>query len=226
MKFPLWWVSHLTKCFRTEHTDDPLPVSGTSKLNQRISQSVDLKIWPCPDFSDKDLMSESTGDYDGFKGAILASVFLYIHLHYCMLANVKVQLLWGVIEANFPEVKSIPGWWLPEHFRGILHLVNHRAQVPFTQIPLAPLWTATCCCSHPSATATMQFKKTPTRTGPHAETWLNRTQRRHTARWWSPSAAVWTFLSKPLRSPFNNAVSFLSHQRHGVPVLGGGGCFF
>lgn len=165
MKFPLWWVSHLTKCFRTEHTEDPLPVSGTSKSNQRISQSVDLKIWPCPDPNDKDLMSESTGDYEGFKGAILASVFLYIHLHYCMLANVKGQLLWGVIEANFPEVKSIPGWWLPEHFRGILHLVNDRAQVPFTQIPLAPLWTPTCCCSHPSATATMQFKKNPDKNG-------------------------------------------------------------
>lgn len=51
-------------------------------------------------------MSESNGDSDSFNRAILASVFLYVHLRYRMLANVKGQLLWRVIEANFPEVKS------------------------------------------------------------------------------------------------------------------------
>lgn len=47
-----------------------------------------------------------------------------------------------------------PGWWHPEHFRGILHFTNHKAQ-----IPSLPLWTPTCCCSHPSTAATMLFKK-------------------------------------------------------------------
>lgn len=119
------------------------------------------------------------------------------------------QFPWGQI--------YFPDWWLPEHFRGILHDANHRAQVPFRQIPLAPLWTPTCCCSHPNATATMLFfflkKKDHTLKHDCSE---SRTQRRPTAQWWSPSAALWTFLSRPLRSPFNNAVSFLSHQRHGV----------
>lgn len=78
--------------------------------------------------------------------------------------------------ASFPEVKSpFPADESTEHFRGILHLANHRAGVPFTQIPSAPLGTATCCCSHPGATATMLFKtiikkKPTTTTGPHAET--------------------------------------------------------
>lgn len=112
------------------------------------------------------------------------------------------QVPWGQI--------YFPGWWLPEHFREILHLANHRAQAPFTQIPSVPLWTPTCCCSHLSATATVLFKKkkTPTTTGPHAETWKD-----------THGTTVITkccSLDSTFRRPFKNAVSFLSHQRHGV----------
>lgn len=160
MTFPVWRVSHLTKA---EHTGDLLHVSVTSKWNQRTGQSIDLKIWTRPDpnacgtrrQSQLEIMTALTQQCCH----LCFYMFIYITVHWQMS---KVNC-WGGGAGNcgqFPWGQiSVPGWWIPEHFRGILHLANHRAQVPFTQIPSAPLWTPTCCWSYPSATATMLFKK-------------------------------------------------------------------
>lgn len=60
-----------------------------------------------------------------------------------MLANVKGQLLWGVIKANFPEVKStFPADDSLSILGGILHPTNHRAQVPFITNPISTIVNA------------------------------------------------------------------------------------